>query len=419
MDTLQIGAESHWLWHAGAAIILYLHIAGGSIGIVAGAAALAVRKGRRLHAIAGNIFFVSMMVMAAIGAFVAPFLASAQGDPKRFDSIIAFFTCYLVATSWVTVRRKAGTIGAFEKGAFAFAALLAAAAFLFGARAAGDPDGLVGGFPAQGYYVLGGLDRAGGRARPQDDPERRSHRRAAHRPASVADVRGAVHRDRLALLRPAGRPAPGVARRAAPAPHPRLRPARPDALLARADPLREGDRPAEAARLRPAGPAERLKGAMLNRLFPRQVDNRFDGHRAALWLLGLLIALKLAMSLNSIVNTASVAAGADGIPLASFGPAAARQVLLLFALMALGQLTLTLIALAALIRYRALVPFIYLVLLGEHIARRVIVQSYTAAGRREHHYRLIVNYGAPDPADARPGAVAHSRPAARFEHEEI
>jgi len=106
---------------------------------------------------------------------------------------------------------------------------------------------------------------------------------------------------------------------------------------------------------------------MLNRLFPRQVDNRFDGHRAALWLLGLFIALKLVMSVNSILNTASIATG-DGIPLDSFGPAAAREVLTLFALMALGQLALALIALTALIRYRALVPVIYLLLLGERLA---------------------------------------------------
>jgi hypothetical protein len=157
MDTLQIGTQSHWLWHAGAATILYLHIAGGSVGIVAGAAAVAVRKGRRLHAIAGHVFFASMLAMAGIGAAVAPFLASAQGDPKRFDAFIALFTCYLVATSWVTVRRKAGTIGRFERAAFVFAALLAVTTILFGARAADDPDGLVGGFPAMAYYVLGGL----------------------------------------------------------------------------------------------------------------------------------------------------------------------------------------------------------------------------------------------------------------------
>ena len=115
---------------------------------------------------------------------------------------------------------------------------------------------------------------------------------------------------------------------------------------------------------------------MLKPLFPRQVDNTFDGYPAALWLLGLFIALKLAMSVNSMLNTAAVAAGADGLPLDSFGPAAARAVLMLFALVALGQLMLAVIALITLIRYRALVPFIYLVLLGEHLARRFIVQGY-------------------------------------------
>lgn len=132
---------------------------------------------------------------------------------------------------------------------------------------------------------------------------------------------------------------------------------------------------------------------MLERLFPRQADNRFEGLRPALWLLGLLISLKLVMSLNSILNTESVAAGADGIPLASYGPAAAREVLLLFALMALGHLTITMIALAALIRWRALVPFIYLVLLGEQLARRAIGRSYAAPGAQITDIAWYVNYG--------------------------
>ncbi|HEX8622911.1 MAG TPA: hypothetical protein VF718_13170 [Allosphingosinicella sp.] len=132
---------------------------------------------------------------------------------------------------------------------------------------------------------------------------------------------------------------------------------------------------------------------MVERLFPRHVDNRFQGLRPALWLLGLLIALKLVMSLNSILNSATVAAGADGIPLASYGPEAARQVLLLFALMALGHLALTLIALAVLIRWRSLVPFIYLVLLGEALARRIIVQVNAAPGARMTDIAWFVNYG--------------------------
>lgn len=148
MNTLQVAAESPWPVHAAAATILFLHIAGGSVAIVSGTVALAVRKGGRLHLLAGNAFFASMLVMASIGALVAPFLLTAQGNPKLFDSAAGFFTCYLVVTSWLTVRRKAGTIGRAEIAAFLFALLLAAALVLLGTRTAGS---------AAGYYALAGI----------------------------------------------------------------------------------------------------------------------------------------------------------------------------------------------------------------------------------------------------------------------
>jgi hypothetical protein len=115
---------------------------------------------------------------------------------------------------------------------------------------------------------------------------------------------------------------------------------------------------------------------MLERLFPKQLDNRYDGQRAALWLLGLFVFMKLAMSLNIIFNTEEVAVGADGFRLASYGPDGARAVLMLFARMALSQLAIALIALTVLVRYRALVPFTCLLLIVEHLAGRAIVQSY-------------------------------------------
>src|SRR3712207_6294019 len=116
--------------------------------------------------------------------------------------------------------------------------------------------------------------------------------------------------------------------------------------------------------------------SILDRILPARADNRFGGQRASLWLLGLYVALKLPMGVNSILDTRSVATGADGIPLDSFGPAAAREVLTLFALTSLGQLVLALIALVVLLRYRALVPLVYLVLIGEMLVRRIIVQSH-------------------------------------------
>ena len=132
---------------------------------------------------------------------------------------------------------------------------------------------------------------------------------------------------------------------------------------------------------------------MLSRIFPPQADNCFAGRRAALWLLGLYIGLKLVMSLNSIFNTESVAVGADHIPLGSYGPAAAREVLTLFALTSLGQLALALVGLTVLVRYRSLVSFIYVVFLGEHLARRLIVQSYSVVRTDGGSTALYINLG--------------------------
>jgi hypothetical protein len=132
---------------------------------------------------------------------------------------------------------------------------------------------------------------------------------------------------------------------------------------------------------------------MLTGLLPKQADNRFGGHRAALWLLGLFIALKIVMGVNSILNTQSVAVGADGIPLDSYGPAAARQVLTLFALTSLGQLTLALVGLTVLVRYRSLVAFMFVVLLAEQIARRLIVQSYAVVPTDGASPGLYINLG--------------------------
>lgn len=130
----------------------------------------------------------------------------------------------------------------------------------------------------------------------------------------------------------------------------------------------------------------------MSRLFPREVDNCFAGYRAALWLLALLVTLKLVMSINSIFNTAAVAQGADGIPLDTYGTAAAGTVLMLFALMSLGQLTIALFSAAVLIRWRAMVPFTYLLLIGEHLARRFIVQSYSVARTENMPAWANVNY---------------------------
>ena len=115
---------------------------------------------------------------------------------------------------------------------------------------------------------------------------------------------------------------------------------------------------------------------MLRRLFPRQIDNRFGGHPLALWLLAFHVGLNLVIGINSIANTAKIAAGADGFRLESYGADGARAVLMQFSLHGLAGLTLALFGAIALLRYRAMAPIVMLLLLFELVGRRMIVQAY-------------------------------------------
>ena len=113
------------------------HVAAGSAALLAGGAALAVRKGGRLHAKAGTIFFAAMLAMAGTGALIAAL------RPERGTAVIGIFTCYLVATSWLAARRRDGGAGGFERAGLAVAlacaaAMLASACSPRPARAAGS-----------------------------------------------------------------------------------------------------------------------------------------------------------------------------------------------------------------------------------------------------------------------------------------
>ena len=112
---------------------------------------------------------------------------------------------------------------------------------------------------------------------------------------------------------------------------------------------------------------------MLNQLLPRHVDNTYHGYKLALWIFAVLVFMKVSMSLNSIFNGHFVARSADGIPLDTFTPAGAQAVISIFALLGLSQFMICLLGVAVLARYRALVPFMFALLLLEFLSRRVIL----------------------------------------------
>src|SRR5215510_15148722 len=111
---------------------------------------------------------------------------------------------------------------------------------------------------------------------------------------------------------------------------------------------------------------------MLNRIFPPRFDNNYRGHQLALWLFGLLLLIKLGISLSSIFDTYNVVRSADGIPLDTFTSGGAETVVSVTALLGLSQLLLAAFGVLALIRYRAMIPFMYILLLVEYFAKKWI-----------------------------------------------
>jgi hypothetical protein len=103
-------------------LLMWVHIAGGSVALFSGAVAVAAPKGGPIHVRAGTCFFVSMLVLGVTASILGPL----QSPPE--SPVGGIVTCYFVATSWVTARRRDGTTGRFEIIACAFA--LGAAAIM-------------------------------------------------------------------------------------------------------------------------------------------------------------------------------------------------------------------------------------------------------------------------------------------------
>lgn len=112
---------------------------------------------------------------------------------------------------------------------------------------------------------------------------------------------------------------------------------------------------------------------MFGRLFPRNIDNFYPGYWLGAWIFGLVVAGRLAMGVNGTFNTAFVAVSADGIPLSTYPPAAAQTVIALFALTSLLNLTLAVLGAVALLRYRAMIPLVFLLYLAQSIGTRAIL----------------------------------------------
>jgi uncharacterized membrane protein len=124
--------------------LLPIHIIAGLLGIAAGAMALSVRKGAKLHRTSGLVFVYAMLVVAVTGT-VMGFLIS-----EMAAVIPGLLTCYLVLTSFLTVRRP--VIRKFtwiDFGVMLIGLTVGIASFIYGLVAEGQPTFL--------YIIFGAI----------------------------------------------------------------------------------------------------------------------------------------------------------------------------------------------------------------------------------------------------------------------
>lgn len=131
--------------------IALVHIGAGLVAILSGSAALAFRKGFRWHRQAGIVFVLSMVVMAGIGAYRALFI------PQALSVLQGIFAIYLVATAWLTIRRKEGVMGKVDYVAFLVVLSASTGYITFGIEALNSESGEKDGFLAEAYLIFGSV----------------------------------------------------------------------------------------------------------------------------------------------------------------------------------------------------------------------------------------------------------------------
>jgi hypothetical protein len=131
--------------------LLALHIAGGMVGLLSGTVAMVYRKGSRAHSVAGLVFVVSMLSMASAGVL----LAVMKSQPGNI--VGGTLTLYLVATAWMTARRRDHGTGVFDWSALLLVLALAATEVSWGLEAAMSPTGMKYDYPPGPYFFMGSV----------------------------------------------------------------------------------------------------------------------------------------------------------------------------------------------------------------------------------------------------------------------
>lgn len=132
-------------------LLLSLHVALGSLAVLSGGGALAMRKGGAHHIASGRVFVLTMGLASLLGAVLG--LIKMEGFYITFHAGVLGVT--LIASGWLTVRSP--TLGRMSMVVGGVNILNTAGLIAAGIHALSLPEGQLFGFHAEDYFFLSGM----------------------------------------------------------------------------------------------------------------------------------------------------------------------------------------------------------------------------------------------------------------------
>jgi uncharacterized membrane protein len=126
-----------------------IHIVAGLLALLAGAVALAARKGSKLHRKSGLVFTGAMIVLTTSAVVLALFFT-----PNRVNVVAGLLTLYLVCTALLTVKREVGEMRGVTAALAVLAFVVGLRALMLGLEALGNPNHVVDQVPAPPLFMF-------------------------------------------------------------------------------------------------------------------------------------------------------------------------------------------------------------------------------------------------------------------------
>lgn len=113
--------------------------------------------------------------------------------------------------------------------------------------------------------------------------------------------------------------------------------------------------------------------SIIQRLFPKVIDNEFKGHKIALYVFYVLTAVTIWRSQHHMFSSDGGAQSIATIPLDTFTKAGSAAVVGVFSLWGLSQLVIGIMYLISSIKYKSMIPMWYLFMFVEYLFRETYI----------------------------------------------